>query len=307
VTLLVQLYGNYGISYYCRLFGKSRQAYYEQRGNENDRGFEDALVLKLVQEQRRELPRCGTEKLHFMLAPAFEAHGIKMGRDGLYRLLGAYGMLVRRRRRRPYTTDSNHHYRKYPNLIRNMTLTRAGQLWVGDITYIRTGGGFCYLSIITDAYSHKIVGYKLHPTLHSEGAIDALVMAAADIKRTAQLVHHSDRGIQYCCSDYVQMATHYGIQLSMTENGDPYENAVAERVNGILKQEHGLYETFSSIAAATVAVDGAVRRYNELRIHDSCARLTPMAAHEQNGALKKYWQPKKYSNKQPELMDETQP
>lgn len=156
------------MNYCCSLFGKSRQAYYEQKDKDKDRGFEDALVLKLVAEIRKDLPRCGTDKLHFMLQPALATHGIKLGRDALYRLLGQYGLLIRHRKRRPYTTDSNHHYRKYPNLIRNKTLTRSGQLWVSDITYIRITKGFCYLSIITDAYSHKIVGYKLHPTLKAE-------------------------------------------------------------------------------------------------------------------------------------------
>lgn len=291
----MQLYSAYSVSYCCRLFGKSRQAYYEQKDNDREKGFEDALVLKLVSGVRQELPRCGTEKLHFMLRDDFKEHGLKLGRDALYILLGRYGMLIRNRSRRPYTTNANHHYHKYPNLIRHKMLDRAGQLWVSDITYIRTAKGFCYLSIITDAYSHKIVGYKLHPTLKAEGAIDALIMAADDVKRTSGLIHHSDRGIQYCCSDYVQMAEHYGIQLSMTEKGDPYENAIAERVNGILKQEHGLYETFSGIEAASQAVDEAVRKYNTLRIHDSCQRLTPVEAHELQGAMKKYWRPKRYA------------
>jgi putative transposase len=303
----VQLYSAYSISYCCSLFGKSRQAYYEQKDRDRDKGFEDGLVLKLVAELRKELPRCGTGKLHFMLQDAFTAHGIKLGRDGLYLLLGQYGLLIRQRKRRPYTTDSNHHYRKYPNLIRNKTLNHAGQLWVSDITYIRTTRGFCYLSIITDAYSHKIVGYKLHPNLKAEGATDALIMASADVKRTAELIHHSDRGIQYCCSDYVQMAEHYGIQLSMTENGDPYENAIAERINGILKQEHGLYETFSGEETAAKAVDEAIRKYNELRIHDSCGRLTPVAAHEQQGNLKKYWYQKKYNSHQTQEQHDAYP
>lgn len=288
------MYSHYSVSYYCRLFGRSRQAYYEQQKEKNDKGLQDGLVLGLVAELRRELPRCGTDKLLFMLRASFAEHQIKLGRDGLYDLLGRYGLLVRHRRRRPFTTDSNHHYRKYPNLIRNMRLSAAGQLWVSDITYIRKTSGFSYLSIITDAYSHKIVGYKLHPSLHSAGAIDALVMAAADTKRSKDLIHHSDRGSQYCCTDYVQMTAHYGIRLSMTEKGDPYENAIAERINGILKYEHGLKETFTSEAAASVAVNEAVRRYNELRIHDSCARLTPVRAHEEQGVFKKYWKPKQY-------------
>ncbi len=288
------MYSQFSVGYYCRLFGKTRQAFYDQRKEGTDKGLQEVLALKLVMEIRRDLPRCGTDKLHHMLQPSFEAHGIKVGRDGLYALLGSHGMLIRQRKRKPYTTNANHRYKKYLNLIRDMIVTSAGQLWVSDITYIRHAGGFCYLSIITDAYSHKIVGYKLNPTLHSQGPIDALLMAGTDTKQTSSLIHHSDRGIQYCCNDYVQMITHMGIELSMTENGDPYENAVAERVNGILKYEHGLNATFSSYAQAVIAVAEAIRKYNELRIHDSTGRLTPMVAHEQNGILKKYWKPKVY-------------
>jgi transposase InsO family protein len=232
-----------------------------------------------------------------MLGEQFVQHSIKLGRDGLYALLGRYGLLIRSRKRKPYTTNSFHHYKKYPNLIRDMTLTQAGMLWVSDITYISIANVYGYLSIITDAYSHKIVGYKLHPSLHAQGAIEALVMANNDVKKTGKLIHHSDRGIQYCCYDYVQMIEHYGIRLSMTEKGDPYENAIAERVNGILKYEHGLKETFSSFDTARAAVDHAVKNYNELRIHDSCNRLTPVTAHEQKGVLKKYWKQKLHPKK----------
>ena len=154
------------------------------------------------------------------------------------------------------------------------------------------------MSIITDAYSHKIVGYKLHPTLAAEGAIDALIMANKDSKKTKNLIHHSDRGVQYCCHDYVHMIEHFNIQLSMTENGDPYENAIAERVNGILKSEFLLNQTFSSYEVAKQAVDDAVKKYNEIRLHDSCNRQTPLTAHEQKGALKKLWKPKVYKQKE---------
>lgn len=296
--LLVQLYSHYSIGYYCKLFGKSRQAFYEQKNKDSDTGLQDALVLKLVAEIRVDLPRCGTDKLHFMLQEKFVQHGIKLGRDGLYALLGSYGWLVRHRKRKPYTTNSYHHYKKYPNLIKDMVLTQAGMLWVSDITYISLLNGYGYLSIITDAYSRKIVGYKLHPTLHAQGAIDALIMANNDVKKTDKLIHHSDRGIQYCCHDYVKMIEHFNIKLSMTENGDPYENAIAERVNGILKYEHGLKEPFASFETAQKAVDNAVQKYNELRIHDSCNRLTPVVAHEQKGILKKYWKPKVYAKKE---------
>jgi len=288
------MYSHFSVGYYCKLFGKSRQAFYEQNKQDNDKGLQDAVVLKLVAEIRQDLPRCGVDKLHFMLQSSFVAHGIKLGRDGLYRLLGNYGLLIRHRSKRPFTTNSYHHYKKYPNLIKDMKLSGAGELWVSDITYIRKASGFSYLSIITDAYSHKIVGYKLHPTLHSEGAVDALIIAAADTKKSDTLIHHSDRGIQYCCSEYVRMIEHFGIQLSMTEKGDPYENAIAERVNGILKHEHGLKETFATDTLAKQAVDDAVKKYNEIRIHDSAGRLTPSMAHEQKGILKKYWKPKVY-------------
>ncbi len=293
MILLVQMYGHFSVGYFCRLFGKSRQAFYDQKNEGNDKGLQDALVLKLVAEIRQDLPRIGADKLHFMLRSAFAEHSIKMGRDALYALLGRHGMLIRFRRRRPYTTNSNHIYNKYPNLIRGLVPTRAGQLWVSDITYLRHPGRFSYLSLVTDAYSHKIVGYKLHPTLHSEGAVDALVMASADPKKTEGLIHHSDRGVQYCCNEYVQMITHLRIKLSMTENGDPYENAIAERVNGILKHEFGLRETFASFEAAQKAVDEAVRKYNSQRIHDSCNRLTPDAAHERTGELAQLWKKKK--------------
>lgn len=287
------MYSQYSLNYYCKLFGKSRQAYYEQKNKLNQDNFQEALVLKLVTEIRKDLPRCGTDKLYFMLKDEFIAHKIKLGRDGLYAIMGKYGMLIRYRKRKPYTTNSNHHYKKYPNLIRDLIVYEAGKLWVSDITYIRLTTGFAYLSIITDAYSHKIVGHKLHQTLHSKGTIDALIMASKDHKITSELIHHSDRGIQYCCNEYVAMIDHLKIQLSMTENGDPYENAIAERVNGILKYEHGLKEIFINFEQAKIEVDIAVKTYNELRIHDSCNRLTPIQAHEEKGALKKFWKKKK--------------
>lgn len=295
------MYSTFGVRYFCALFGKSRQAYYEQINNHDNQSFRDALVLKLVAEVRKDLPRCGTDKLHFMLEEAFKAHGIKMGRDALYELLGRHGKLIRYRRRKPYTTDSNHPYRKYPNLIRDLQLTGPGQLWVSDITYIRLMIGFAYLSIITDAYSHKIVGYKLHPSLHSQGPIDALLMAQKDLKRKYGLIHHSDRGIQYCCNDYVTMIEHLDIRLSMTEKGDPYENAIAERVNGILKIEFLLEQTFPGFDGAAQAVEVAVKNYNQLRPHLSCDRMTPVMAHEHNGLLKKHWKNKVFKQIQPKL------
>ena len=251
-----------------------------------------AIILKLVKEIRQDLPRAGVPKLHFMLQDKLAAHGIKMGRDALYQLLGEHGYLLRYRRRKPYTTDSNHPYKKYPNLIRSIKyLTHPGQLWVSDITYIRLLNGFCYLSIVTDAYSHKIIGYCLHPTLHSDGPINALLTAAKS-KRQHTLIHHSDRGSQYCCNEYVNILNHYEIKISMTEKGDPYENAIAERVNGILKGEFLLDTTFASFADAEQAAKNAVEKYNHIRPHESCDNLTPVQAHDHNGFLRKRWKTK---------------
>lgn len=275
--------------YYCSLFGRSRQGWYEQTKREEEQHMANAIVLKLVEEIRRDLPRAGVPKLHFMLREKLIEHGIKKGRDALYQLLGEHGYLLRYRRRKPYTTNSNHPYKKYPNLIRDIKyLTHPGQLWVSDITYIRLKEGFAYLSIITDAYSHKIIGHCLHSTLHSDGPINALLMAVKS-KRGEALIHHSDRGSQYCCADYVKGLEHYQIQISMTEKGDPYENAIAERVNGILKGDFLLDKTFASFIAATEAVRNAVEKYNHIRPHDSCDKLTPVQAHERNGFLPKRW------------------
>jgi len=283
------MYGHYSVRYFCSLFGKTRQAWYDQTNRQVEQQLSETLILKLVAELRSDLPRLGTAKLQHLLNVQLKAHQISIGRDKLYELLGRHGYLVRYRRRKIYTTDSNHPYRKYPNLIGNLMLTKANQLWVSDITYIRLNHGFCYLSIVTDGCSRKILGYCLHPTLSSQGAINALQMAIGQSKGRESLIHHSDRGIQYCCSDYVRLLEHYQIRISMTENGDPYENAIAERVNGILKSEFDLYRSFSSLVEATQAVEQAIHKYNYVRPHSSCDYLTPIAAHEQSGWLRKRW------------------
>lgn len=288
------MYSHYGVGYFCRLFGKSRQAWYEQMNRGREQQLSTALVLKLVEEIRVELPRIGVVKLYPMLKAQFLQHGIKMGRDALYDLLSEHGYLLTYRRRKPYTTDSNHRFKKYPNLIREMLLSRAGQLWVSDITYLRLTKGFCYLSIITDAYSRKIVGYQLHRTLHSDGAVLALKMALNDLKQKDRLIHHSDRGTQYCCRDYVEKLESHSIRISMTEKGDPYENAIAERVNGILKYEFNLHSTFSSFEEALQQSHHAVKQYNTVRPHSSCDYLTPVQAHQMNGLLKKRWRSRVY-------------
>ena len=238
------------------------------------------------------MPRIGTRKLHYMLTETLQRHNISIGRNKLFDLLAEYGLLVRRRKRkRVNTTDSNHPFRKYQNLIRDLQVLRPNHLWVSDITYISLIDGFCYLSLVTDAYSRKIVGYCLHPTLKKEGPINALQMALKGLQKMpeATLIHHSDRGLQYCCADYIKLLEQRAMSISMTEKGDPYENAIAERVNGILKSEFGLDRDFENLKQATDAVEGAISIYNQVRPHASCNYLTPEQAHQKQGLLNTKW------------------
>ncbi|MBK6329177.1 MAG: IS3 family transposase [Bacteroidetes bacterium] len=292
------MYPTFSVGYYCLLFGRSRQAYYEYKSDTEKETIRDLLILKLVSEIRKDLPRSGVPQLRQLLKIPFEEHGIQMGRDSLYTLLGEHGYLLRYRRRKAYTTNSNHAYKKYPNLIRNMKVEKAHTLWVSDITYIRLASSFAYLSIVTDAYSRKIVGYHLQNSLHATGPIKALDMALAQRKITDKLIHHSDRGVQYCCGDYVAVLKEAVVEISMTEKGDPYENAIAERVNGILKMELLLDSTFDAFDDAKQAVEWAVEKYNFIRPHSSCDYLTPELAHEREGILKKHWKNYPYKPKQ---------
>jgi putative transposase len=281
----------------CGLFGNSRQAWYDNKKRQSQLQMQEVFILKQALELRKEHKRMGAEKILLLLEPVLEEHRIKYGRDKFYNLLGEHGLLVKRRRRGPKTTNSNHLYRKYPNLIRDLELLKAGKLWVSDITYIRTEKGFVYLSLITDAYSKKIVGWCLWPDLTSEGALNALKMAISGEKVTQGLIHHSDRGIQYCCNDYVNYLNGTKIEISMTENGDPYENAIAERINGILKGEYEIEETYPDYLAALEAVKIAVYKYNNKRPHRSIDMMFPVDAHNHVGPLKKHWKNKVYKPK----------
>lgn len=267
-----------------------------QQWAEEEDTLRDAVVIKRVKEIRQQMPRIGTRKLHYLLSETLEKHGITIGRDKLFDLLEEYGLLVRKRKRKKVcTTDSNHPFRKYPNLIRNLEVLRCNHLWVSDITYISLPDDFCYLSLITDGYSRKIVGYCLYPTRQKEGPLNALSMAMNSLpkNREGALMHHSDRGLQYCCNAYTDQLGSNGIAISMTEKGDPYENAIAERVNGILKGEFLLEKEFESFDVAKIAIDSAINIYNTIRPHGSCNNLTPEQAHQQQGKLKSKWRKKK--------------
>lgn len=231
-----QKHPNVSLACLCGLFGFTRQAYYDAVNHEKKTSIANMVVLCLVKEIRAVMPLLGTRKLLSELEVSLQEHGIKIGRDKLFDLLALHGMLIRRRRRLVKTTDSHHWLKKYPNLTSGLVIDASELLWVADITYIRTLEGFSYLSLITDAYSRKIVGYALHPTLEAIGCIEALKMAIATLKKTdIRLIHHSDRGIQYCSASYVDILMNNDIDISMTQNGSPDENALAERMNGIIK------------------------------------------------------------------------
>ena len=280
----------------CGLFGYSRQAWYDNKKRQIGQQMEEVFLLEEVLKLRDAHKRMGAEKILHLLQPTLDEHNIKYGRDKFYTLLRAHGLMIRRRKPGPKTTNSNHLYRKYPNIVRDVEIVSAGKMWVSDITYIRTDKGFVYLSLITDSYSKKIVGWCLWPTLTSTGALNALKMAVKCEGVTSSLIHHSDRGIQYCCNDYVNYLNGSAIKISMTENGDPYENAVAERVNGILKDEYELTETFSDYNQAHEAVKLAIYKYNDKRPHRSCDMMTPMQAHLHRGVMKKHWKIKKQTS-----------
>ena len=293
-------YPQTGINKICGLFGKTRQAWYVQQWSAEDDTLRDTVVLKRVKEIREQMPRIGTRKLYHMLTGTLQKHKIKIGRDKLFDLLEEYGMLVRRRKRKKVsTTDSNHPFRKYPNRVRELQVIRPNQLWVSDITYIRLLDEFCYLSLVTDAYSRRIVGYCLYPTLQKEGPVAALKMALSSLPATVagSLIHHSDRGRQYCCDAHINLLMERNVVNSMTEKGDPYENALAERMNRTMKEAFLLDKGFDSFDLASIVVKNAVNIYNSQRPHDSCNRMTPDQAHQQTGPLPMRW--KKRKKKEP--------
>jgi putative transposase len=295
----------------CRLLGMTRQAYYQYFWQQEAIGIEEDLVLQQVIAIRKDHRVMGGRKLYEKLTPFLLEHQIKMGRDALFDLLSVNGLLVKKRRRRYITTWSNHWLRKWPNLIRGIKLTGINQLWVSDITYWKVAGKHLYISLITDAYSHKIMGYHLAETLESIETIKAMQMAITQLPLTLTLplIHHSDRGVQYCCDDYVKLLQDKNILISMTENGDPLENAIAERMNGILKEEYLYHHQLNNKEQATTQLNIAVKLYNEQRPHFSIGLLTPELVHSKNLSTEKLW--KNYYDKNAKivnpLQDITQP
>jgi len=259
------------------LFGFSKQAYYKGTIQHHSEMDKQNRAKDLVLGLRRQMPRLGTRKLHYLLKSELD-----IGRDKLFDLLRAEGLLVYKRRRYTVTTNSKHWMRKYPNLIRGIELVRPEQVWVSDITYIDTQDGHGYLHLITDAYSKQIMGYELCGNMEAASTLKALQMAITNREYKDQaLIHHSDRGLQYCSKLYTNYLKDNNITISMTENGDPYENAIAERVNGILKDEFGLSEQLGNISEAVHQTAQSISIYNNSRPHLSCSMLTPVQMHQQ--------------------------
>lgn len=285
-----QLYGRVGLQDLCGLFGYSRQSYYKRQVREEQLAFESALVVDLVREERRNIVRIGGRKLFFMLGPELGRHQLKIGRDAFFEVLRANGLLITRRKRRVVTTWSRHGLKTYPNLIRELRPLRPNELWVSDITYIRVGDIWHYVIFITDAYSRKVVGYNVSDHMDAKFCVEALDQALAQwVDRNGPLIHHSDRGLQYCSALYSGKLLENHIHISMTEHGDPLENALAERVNGIFKQDFEMDQNFENLTEAKNQIQNMVHHYNHTRPHASCDYLTPAQAHSKQGLLPKRW------------------
>jgi putative transposase len=279
----------------CSIMGYSKQSYYAQLKEDSKAKVQEDIVVHLVKQERTQCAKISGRNLHKCLENDLKKYGIAIGRDKFFDLLRNNGLLVKPWRNKARTTDSFHHYHKFENLVPYQYIcTRANEIWVSDITYIwlEQDRKFCYLSLITDMYSRKIVGYCVHNDLSVNGCIEALEMALSQRKNKAEkLIHHSDRGVQYCCKAYVRKLKRNKIVISMTQSGDPKENAIAERVNRTIKcdfttdgQIH-----YKDVASAKIGVNKNVNYYNNRKPHSSVERLTPNEAHKQKGELKRKW------------------
>jgi putative transposase len=263
------------LSQICHHYGISRQSHYQWLQAEDSRLLEEDIILQYVHSVRHKLPKLGGRKLHHLLTSKFVEFGFSMGRDRLFDLLREHHLLIERVKRRMSTTNSKHRFYIYNNLLKGLDEITFNQALVADITYIETMRGFCYLALITEVYSRKVVGYDLSQSLGIEGSIRALKMAIATTNAPPGMIHHSDRGVQYCSKAYVRLLKERHMQISMAEKGNPYENAIAERMNGILKEEFLLDQVFPSFLHAKKAAKEAIHLYNTKRPHMSLDYQTP--------------------------------
>lgn len=282
--------------------GITKQAYHQRLKDQKTKELENEKVIDIVIKYRKDLPKTGTVKLYDAINPLLLNANIKMGRDKLNDLLKYRGMLIKKTKRFHITTNSKHFFYKSPNLLTDLLITHSEQVFVCDITYIKTDTGHAYLALVTDAYSRKIMGWSLENNMKVSMVKDALAMAHKNcIFGHKNIIHHSDRGIQYCCPDYTQFAESKGFIMSTTQQYDPYENAIAERINGILKYEFGLKETIKSVELAQKMVAEAVKLYNNIRSHWSLDLKKPQEVHLQyNKQKNKSYKKEKKVVKEPE-------
>ena len=241
------------------------------------------------------MPKLGCRKLYYLLKDQLST--LNVGRDKLFRILRANHMLIKPKKRYHITTDSHHRFRKYKNLVSILEIEKPESVWVSDITYVGTRKNPSYLALITDAYSKKIVGYNVSNSLSAEGSIQALSMALADrMYKDQPLIHHSDRGLQYCSDEYQEILKDNGVKPSMTEKYDPYENAIAERINGVLKQEFDIARNIKNLNVKMKLIKNAIEIYNNQRPHLSNQMLTPILMHKQDGIKRKIYKSKKLNN-----------
>ena len=272
------------VSGVCRRTGMSRQNYYARRVRRRRREVDGALVAALVGRERRWQPRLGTRKLHHKLRGELEEAGVRIGRDRMFEELRGRDMLVPPAvAEYPCTTDGRHSLPIFRNLIKGREVNGPHQVWVSDLSYVRTEEGYVYMSLVTDKYSRKIVGVHVGDNLEAMGCVAALEQALASLPAGYQPVHHSDRGSQYCCHEYVKRLEQRGLAISMTETDHCAENALAERMNGILKQEYGLGQCLRSKAQARQMVKEAVWLYNTQRPHTSLGLRVPEEVHRSAG------------------------
>jgi len=278
------------------LFGIDRQVYYRSLHRGVVKQNKAEQVVMMVHEIRKAMPRIGTKKLYYLLRDKLEL--MDVGRDKFFDILRANHLLIQPKRRYHVTTNSHHRFRKHQNMVLNIEINRPEQVWVADITYIGKRDNPCYLSLVTDAYSKKIMGYYVANNLNTESSVMALKMAIKQRNyQDLPLIHHSDRGLQYCADQYQNILNKYKILCSMTQNSDPYENAVAERINGILKQEFMIDKYEQNIETMKVIIKEAVEIYNQNRPHFSNYLLTPNQMHKQSKLKVRTYKTKNSSNK----------
>lgn len=276
-----------------KLLGYSKQSYYKQLEREETKNLNEGLIVDLVKKKRTLWKKGSGRNLLAALNDDFRKYGVNIGRDRFFDLLRKNDLLIKKKQRKTNTTNSYHHFHKYPNIIKDLKITRVNQVIVTDITYLylRENDSFAYLFLVTDLFSRKILGYDVSPNLSAKSAVKALTMAFKNMSDVNDCIHHSDRGIQYCSNQYTELLKKKKIRISMTENSDPLENAVAERINKTIKEEFSNDKqiSFSYFKEAKIVISQIIKFYNDERPHRSLEMYTPSVAYKINRELKRKW------------------